>query len=223
MSISAHTHLSRAPLGLDRGMSRLLAGLGLVWFTAVVIGSTSGLFASLYMPWIAAIVAATIGAPTVWYFVSPRLQHYMAAVGHRRIALFHIWRVPAALLFFWYGAKGELPTVFWVFAGTGDFIAGVLAWRVARQPEQSAAAYRAFHRFGFADFVAAVGAGLTFTLLQDPRMAPIAALPMSLIPLFGVGISGATHLMAFDMLRRGVGLAQEAHQAPQTRAAEAHG
>jgi hypothetical protein len=59
------------------------------------------------------------------------------------------------------------------------------------------------HRFGFADFVVAVGTGLAFTLLLDPRMAPITALPLALIPLFGVGISGATHIIAFDMLRRG--------------------
>jgi hypothetical protein len=66
--------------------------------------------------------------------------------------------------------------------------------------------YRSFHRFGFADFVVAVGTGLTFTLLQDPLMALITTLPFALIPLFGVGISGASHLMAFDMLRRHTGL-----------------
>jgi len=30
----------------------------------------------------------------------------------------------------------------------------------------------------------------------------IAVLPMALIPLWGVGISDVTHLVAFDMLRR---------------------
>lgn len=47
-----------------------------------------------------------------------------------------------------------------------------------------------------------VGTGLTFTLLQDPRMALVTVLPMALIPLPGVGISGTTHLIAFDYLRR---------------------
>jgi hypothetical protein len=55
----------------------------------------------------------------------------------------------------------------------------------------------------------AEGTGLTFTLLLDFRMAPIATLPLALIPLFGVGISGASHLMAFDMLRRGVGFSEQ--------------
>lgn len=47
-----------------------------------------------------------------------------------------------------------------------------------------------------------LGAGLTYTLLQDPRMAPIAQWPMALIPLFGVGLSGTAHLIAFDLLRK---------------------
>jgi hypothetical protein len=29
---------------------------------------------------------------------------------------------------------------------------------------------------------------------------------MALIPLYGVGISGASHIMAFDLLRRHVGI-----------------
>ena len=66
--------------------------------------------------------------------------------------------------------------------------------------------YIAFHLFGFADFVVAVGTGLTLTLLADPKMDGIRTLPMALIPLFGVGISGASHLMAFDLLRRRKGM-----------------
>ena len=62
--------------------------------------------------------------------------------------------------------------------------------------------YWVFHLFGFADFVVAVGTGLTYFLLNDPRMSGIQTLPMALIPFYGVGISGASHIMAFDLLRR---------------------
>ena len=178
-----------------------------LWFFAVVIGAETGFLSQLYQPLIAAIVASTIVLPTLAYYLSDGFRAYVESIGHRRIILFHTWRVPAALLFFWFGAQGQLPPAFWILAGTGDLIAGInAAWVVAR-PE-NAKSYLSFHRFGFADFVVAVGTGLTFTLLSDPRMAPIAVLPMALIPLFGVGISGATHLMAFDMLRRGVGFAK---------------
>lgn len=188
-----------------RRCAMLLWSVTAAWFAAVVIGAQTGFFMQIYMPLIAAIVAATIILPTLWYYLSPKLRLFVDGVGHRRIALMHAWRIPAALLFLWYGLHGQLPFWFWVLAGVGDFIAGWKALAVGLRPA-SVEAYRSFHRFGFADFVVAVGAGLTFTLMQDPLMATIAALPMALIPLFGVGISGATHLMAFDMLRRNAGL-----------------
>jgi hypothetical protein len=40
-------------------------------------------------------------------------------------------------------------------------------------------------------------------------MAGIQTLPMALIPLYGVGISGTSHIMAFDLLRRGVGISNQ--------------
>ncbi|CCD99433.1 hypothetical protein [Bradyrhizobium sp. STM 3809] len=181
-----------------------LAAVVAIWGAAVIAGARTGFFAGLYMPMIAVIVAATIAIPTLIYFCSPRLKAYADGIGHGPILLFHTWRIPAALAFFWYGLQGELPTAFWALAGTGDLIAGSYAAYLMLQPERSRN-HLSFHMFGFADFVVAVGTGLTFTLLQDPRMALIAALPMALIPLWGVGISGVTHLVAFDMLRRGVG------------------
>jgi hypothetical protein len=188
-----------------RALHRALLALLALWALTVIVAAQSGALALLYPPVIAAIVAVTILVPTAWYFASDRLRAYMDGVGHRRIILFHSWRIPAALLFFWYGFQGALPPLFWIFAGVGDLMAGSYALWLSSRP-QSAAQIRSFHLFGFADFVVAVGTGLTYTLLLDPRMAPIATLPLALVPLFGVGISGATHLMAFDMLRRGTGL-----------------
>jgi hypothetical protein len=181
-------------------------GLILVlWFALVCLGSLSGFLASLHLPWIAAMVTVSIVLPTALYFLSPRLQAYADWIGHRKLALMHIWRIPAALVFFWYGAQGQLPPLFWILAGLGDFVAGCKAVQLINQPE-SHARYLRFHRFGFADFVIAVGTGLAFTLQLDPRMQTLATLPMALIPLFGVGLSGFVHLVAFDMLRRGTGL-----------------
>jgi hypothetical protein len=187
-------------------MTFQLTCTGAAWLSAVAIGSETGFLNSLYQPLIAAIVAVSIFVPAAWYFASRQMRLYMETVGHRRLMLLHAWRIPAALAFFWYGLNGQLPPVFWILAGVGDFIAGSLALYMAFRPE-SLRRYWIFHSFGFLDFVVAVGTGLTYTLLQDPRMAPIAVLPMALIPLFGVGISGATHVIAFDMLRRKVGLA----------------
>ena len=84
-------------------------------------------------------------------------------------------------------------------AGMGDLLASLFAATLLWRP-RSAANYRDAHVFGFTDFVVAVGTGLTFTLLQDPRMALLTTLPMALIPLFGVGLSGASHIVALSWL-----------------------
>ena len=176
------------------------------WGVAVAYLAASGFYASLYRPTIALIVAAGIALPVFVYAAAPSFRRYVEALGLRYLTAFHVWRIPAALLFFWYGAHGLLPEAFVRNAAWGDLMAGAFALALIILPP-ARLGYLAFHLFGFADFVLAVGTGLSFTLAGDPRMAPIVSLPMALIPLFGVGISGATHLMAFDLLRRGFGRA----------------
>lgn len=190
------------------------------WAVLVCIGAQTHLLAHLYRPLIGLIVAVTIVTPTFWYLRSSLLQRFAAQAGHRRIALFHTWRIAAAAMFFWYGSRGALPPQFWQHAAIGDLIAGIMAVIVAVGP-QTRTRYLLFHLIGFADFVNAVGTGLAYTLHNAPRMAPIVSLPLALIPLFGVGISGATHLIAFHMLRKGVGLAQEKSVAPSNRGVQA--
>jgi hypothetical protein len=175
------------------------------WALAVGWASTSGWLSQMAMPYFALLVALGIAAPTGIYFAAPPVRRWIEARGLYPLTLLHLWRIPAALMFFWSGAAGSLPTMFWLLAGTGDLLAGALAATIYRR-RQDLTAYWRIHLFGFADFVVAVGTGLTFTLLGDPRMVTLTTLPMALIPLFGVGLSGASHLIAFDMLRRGRGL-----------------
>jgi hypothetical protein len=185
--------------------TRIVLAIVAAWGLAVIAGAESGLFRALYaVQLIGPVIAVSIIIPMIVYFSSRRFQAYADAVGHRPIVLLHIWRIPAALLFFWYGFQGTLPPLFWIPAGVGDFIAGSYAAYLTFKPGGTRR-YLSFHRFGFADFAVAVGTGIYCSLANDPRMAPIAVLPLALVPLFGVGISGITHLIAFDMLRRGTG------------------
>ena len=174
-----------------------------VWLAAVLFAAQSGALATLgrvFMPAYALLVATGIAVPVLAYFFLPGVRRAVDAIGLHRLTLLHIWRMPAALMFFYFGLRGELPPLFWLLAGTGDLLAGAYAATMLWRP-RAAANYRAVHRFGFADFVIAVGTGLSFTLLQDPRMALLTTLPMALIPLFGVGLSGASHIVALNMLR----------------------
>ncbi len=185
----------------SRSVNRLLLGAAAIWFLSVVALAASGALRHVIGPQFALLVLLGIAAPTVLYFTNARVASTVQGWGLYPLSAFHIWRAPAALLFLWAGMQGLLPPVFWVIAGLGDLAVGIYAMRLLRGPADKRF-YRRLHVAGFADFAVAVGLGLTHTLLGDPRMQNLAALPMALIPLFGVGLSGASHLVALSMLRK---------------------
>lgn len=190
-----------------RPWGRVVLAVLAVWGLTVAVAAKAGLYSAIPQVLIAPIIGLGIVLPVVFYAISNGFRSYIETIGLRALTAFHIWRIAAALLFFWYGAHNLLPEAFVRNAGWGDLIAGVLALIVTLLPE-SRLGYWVFHLVGFADFVVAVGTGLTMFLANDPRMAGIQTLPMALIPLYGVGISGASHIMAFDLLRRHMGLPQ---------------
>lgn len=199
MRVDAHAGTTSWILAHPGPIAALSAwGLGVAWV------AHSGALAALVaerMPALALLVFAGIVLPLSAYAGLPAVTRAVDALGLRRITLLHVWRVPAAVAFFVVGLRGDLPPLFWVVAGVGDLLAGLFAatllWRPAT-PER----LRRIHRFGLADFVVAVGLGLAHTLAQDPRMITLTTLPMALIPLFGVGLSGASHVIALRALRR---------------------
>lgn len=182
------------------GTTILISSL-LVWLIVVAAAADDGFFQAIPPLYYGPLVALGIALPYLIYALTPAVRRYFDNIGLYPLTVMHVWRIPAALAFFWYGYLNQLPPAFWILAGVGDFMAGLYALPLLKGPANDEA-YSRIHRFGFADFVVAVGMGLLYTVLNDPRMATIRELPMILIPLFGVGISGASHLIAFDMLRR---------------------
>jgi hypothetical protein len=179
---------------------RLLSVISL-WGLGVAVGSYFGLFSTFLLPWFALLVAMGITIPVAIYYGNSSFRAYIQGLHLNYLTVFHIWRIPAALTFFYYGNQHLLPSTFVRNAAWGDLAAGLLVLVVLALPK-STWKYWGFHLFGLADFVTAVGIGLTFSLLQVPTMETIATFPVALIPLFGVGISGASHIMALDILAR---------------------
>ncbi|WP_247827376.1 hypothetical protein [Arthrobacter antioxidans] len=195
------------PVG-GRERRRLLrrwgSALGL-WLVAATVLSASGVLAAMVevAPTMVIPAFVTVGmlAPLLAVARSTQLQALFLSAPLPYLTVFNVWRVPAALVFFAYGAAGLLPASFAMIAGIGDLIAGVLAVGVVLlAPRLSARAgrraYLAFHVFSFSDFVTAVGTGITLTLLGDPLMASLADFPLALIPLFGVPVTGVLSLIA---------------------------
>ena len=189
----------------DTDVGRAVATVIVLWAVAVASGSALGLFALFPLPLFGALVALLLVATATVYVLNEPLRGMVERFGLRRLTVLHIWRVPAALAFFYFGSHGLLPPLFVALAGGGDLLAGIFAILVVTALPRSRPAHLAFHAFGMADFVLAVGTGLTFALRSEPLMGTIALFPLALIPLLGVPLSGATHVMAFDLLRRRLG------------------
>jgi hypothetical protein len=188
--------------------ARIVATVVVLWGIGVAMAAWAGAYRALPTLGIGPIIVAGIVLPALAYFLVDGFRRYIRGVGLRALTALQIWRIFAALAFFWYGAHDRLPPAFVQEAAWGDLAAGLAALIVTLLPERRAR-YFVAHIIGFTDFVVALGLGMTFILMHDPRMETITVLPLALIPLYGVGISGATHIMAFDLLRRGVGLSRD--------------
>lgn len=185
-------------------VQRVVLAVIALWGLGVIAAVEFGLYQPIPRALIGPIIVAGAVLPFLAYRFMPALRDYIEALGIRRLTVFHVWRVLAVPVFLWYGATGRLPDVMAQDAAWGDLIAASLALAMAFLPARRTS-YWLFHVVGFADLVIAVGTGLVFTLLGDPRMGAIITLPLALIPLYGVGITAATHLMAFDLLVRSRG------------------
>lgn len=127
------------------------------------------------------------------YFRSTTFRSLSDSIPLKFIALFHSWRIFAGWLFFAYSDR--LPETFVTNAAYGDIIAGFLGLSVFIFGHKKWA-YLIFHVIGALDFLLAVGTGLTLTILGEGKMSSIAQLPLILIPLFGVPLSGFTHFIS---------------------------
>lgn len=193
---------------LDRAQRTALRRWGavvLVWGLTIGVLSAAGALAVIPLLALPAVIAAGIVIPLLVVSRSELQRSLVRDLDLLHLTLFNVWRVPAAIAFFVVGAQGMLPGRFVTNAAWGDLIAGVLAGVVVLVGTRLAAgarvrAYTAFHLFSFADFVVAVGTGLTFTVLGDPLMRTLLDTPMALIPLWGVPITGAISLLALHRL-----------------------
>lgn len=175
------------------------------WGFAVLILAETGLLSRVPLRALPVVVVVGIVAPIVVVRRSPALRAAVATTDLANLTWFNVWRIPAAAAFFAVGAQGLLPDRFVTNAAWGDLVAGTLAplvvWAGTRLTGRARrSAYLAFHTFSFADFVVAVGTGLTFTLLGDPLMNTLLDTPMALIPLWGVPLTGAVSLLALHRL-----------------------
>lgn len=172
----------------------------ILWAILVALGGLTGVFTLFPLPLIALLVVLGIATPLLIYKQNAEFRTFIRSQDLNFLTTFHLWRIPAALIFFYFGMQGLLPETFVRNAGWGDLVAGLLVLPTVLTSKGGLIKYMGFHLFGFADFILAFGTGFFFSLSNDPAMMPIAEFPLVLIPLFGVPISGVSHILAFDLI-----------------------
>ncbi len=191
-----------------RGMNPTSAPARIAWLAAALWLSAVPLLG--YFGWTEAVptmlrgplVAAGILLPFLAYLLHRPTRELLAGVPDSAIVALHSWRALAGFAFLYCGERGLLPPTFVRNAGFGDLAVAALVPLVLILPE-SRRKYLWFHIAGFADFALAVGTGLYFTALVDPLMDNLFSFPLVVIPWLGVGLSGASHLIALHRLSFG--------------------
>lgn len=198
MKNTTTTTTDQTTISSKRGAWLIGTVFGVYSIIALTLAGT-GFFASIDTNFFPAVVALATVALTAGYFLSPSVRALAVKLGPYGLAYFHVWRIPAGLAFIYYGSQNWLPDVFVSLAGWGDILAGSLAALIILLP-RSIKLITGFHIVGFADFLVAVGTGITLNAIAAESMANIVLLPIAIIPLVGVPLSGATHIAAMHML-----------------------
>ncbi len=180
-------------------VERVVVATMTIWFFAVLGLGWLGVFGRLHHASVGIIaVAELFGIVSLYCSIRP-FRFYVRSISFKHLTIFNVWRFPAGVLFLYFGVRGLLPPLFVRNAAWGDILAACLVPVVLMLPD-GRNKYLWFQIIGFADFILAVGTGLTLNLLDTPTMNNIAELPLCIIPLFGVPITGSVHIMMLDQL-----------------------
>jgi hypothetical protein len=147
---------------------------------------------------------------TTWYLASSQFRGYILSLSPRLLTLLHSWRV-VGFVFLVLASYNILPRLFALPAGWGDIAIGLTAPFVAYR--LAVPAHRRIFIFwqllGVADLVTAISLGALAPLLNPQQLAsnaatsaPMAALPLSLIPTFFVPLLLILHSISIAQARR---------------------
>jgi hypothetical protein len=198
--------------GLGRMRAALLAGGAAVvfgsWFTATAVIADHGWYHRPLSqgPWMPIAVAGFLATLLALSRI-PVVARALAAPGMAsRLLRPHSFRVEG-VVFLLYLALGHLPALFALPAGLGDITTGIAAplaaRRLARGTGRRAALW--FNIFGMSDLVVALALGaLTGFGLTNitPSGAPVAELPLALVPTAGVPLLFALHITSMVTLAK---------------------
>ena len=214
MSNAVLSPIARPEPPLAPGASNLIAGALAAWFALVVLLGAHGAFVrppgTAPLPiFIGFAVPIAIFFGVYWF--SRAFRAFVLGLDLRFATAIQAWRF-AGLGFIALYTYGVLPGLFAWPAGIGDIAIGLTApWvmrALERRPEFAASkGFVVWNLLGILDLFIAVGTGTTSALLAvgtagEITTAPMAELPLVLIPAFFVPVFVMLHVAALIQARR---------------------
>lgn len=192
----------------SKNYGKLTAWLIAAWFVFAFAASALHAFrnqSSLPSPLFLLAALGPIIVFFLWYASSGGFRQYALSLNPRTLTMAHSWRTVGFTFIALY-VYGILPGLFALPAGWGDIAMGLTAgWAASRlaNPDHRTS-FIVWQTLGIADLVLALTLGGTAGLVspEGPTMAPMTALPLSLIPTFGVPMLLILHVICIAQARR---------------------
>ena len=185
------------------------------WFLAAVWGGAVGVFQAAPSRPPLALLLSVVGPPLIFtlaYRVWSRFRAFVRGIDLRFLTAMQSWRVIGVIFLVLY-AFGLLPGLFAWPAGVGDVAVGVAAPFVLLTMVRGAPRWQrhaVWLNVALVDFVGAIGTGALASdpsfgfVTAHPARVSLAALPLSLVPTFGVPLWTIFHLISLIQVARGI-------------------
>lgn len=183
---------------------RPLYAILLAWGAAALVAGALGVVARSPVPPPIVLAALTAAGLVAWWG-SPKVRGWVRAVPPRGLVAIHLIRFVGAWFIVLY-RRGELPFAFAVPGGWGDIVSAATAAALlpgafpARTRSRRTALY-AWNTFGLLDILFVVTTAARLFFAQAGPLAPLARLPLSLLPTFFVPLIVLSHLRIYGWLR----------------------
>lgn len=184
----------------------LVTGLISAWFVLALAASAQHVYAAPPgHPPVALLITVLIPLATftIWYTASAGFREFLHSLDVRALTRVHAWRVIGFTFLAFYTYR-LLPGMFALPAGWGDIAIGATALYVASKMANPAhrTTFIIWQFLGVADLLIAVSVGALGAVIRPEAfsgpvtMAPMAELPLSLIPTFGVPLLLLIHIVS---------------------------
>jgi hypothetical protein len=190
-----------------KNYGKLVMGLIAVWFIAVLSASALHLFkddANRLGIGVGIAAITPIVIFSLWFAASEGFRKFTLTLDPAILTSLQAWRV-GGFTFVLLEAHRVLPAIFAWPAGYGDMAIGATAaftaWKLGNPAHRNA--FLLWQVLGITDLILAVSLGTTAGLLRpnEPPMATMTVLPLSLIPTFLVPLFLIFHVICVAQAR----------------------